>query len=578
MSGRSFKALTVYVAVSAQLTVFLLVLLVERDFVRSLVALVLASATMVDPAYTSFTTFTSSLLCLSLDPLCLLAKAVSSAVSVLAYKSSPGSARSGFTEISVFTGIFTPIYILTPINIVSAFSALSTAAFRLGLVQFKLSKIDVIAEADRKVVELGGEARIRVRAEIGESAWYEIRVGDNFVRRGLASGPIEYEYVARATRIGLVNMLVKARFCDSSGFACIEKPAVKVKFKVVPKFRVVSERALAYLRRALRETPSPLILVRERALHTEPGVPLGGATGAGVGRSLTAGQVGTGSQLAPGEAGAGYAGSGFPLRGELGEWSGEAITAGDARDYYARWRLARRVYILMRRLFSGFYGEYIGCRDYIPGDPPRRIHWKKSASKGKLVVKEFSRGDGGGVAGGSGGLLIVADWVASNYEELDSLVLTTLSLVWYVKDVKESLYIYLRTPSLREYFISGSPLESLAGLISVLRSEELSLNWDFSPVNSSYKMVADKMMTLEEPFLVVFLRELHRVESSRIYEEFKRLVGDTKTPYIIINGTPTMLKYDFLRFILESHGLTAYRLPEVVELGLPRTGLKVGAL
>lgn len=33
--------------------------------------------------------------------------------------------------------------------------------------------------------------------------------------------------------------------------------------------------------------------------------------------------------------------------------------------------------------------EFVGLRDYRPGDPPRRIHWKSTARRGRPVVKEF---------------------------------------------------------------------------------------------------------------------------------------------------------------------------------------------
>lgn len=72
------------------------------------------------------------------------------------------------------------------------------------------------------------------------------------------------------------------------------------------------------------------------------------------------------------------------------------------------------------------YGEYIGSRPYVPGDSPKSIHWKKSISKGMLVVKEYSSSvieesllnrEGEGIEP-----LLIVDLYAPNVRELDRLV------------------------------------------------------------------------------------------------------------------------------------------------------------
>ena len=51
---------------------------------------------------------------------------------------------------------------------------------------------------------------------------------------------------------------------------------------------------------------------------------------------------------------------------------------------------------LQNNIFTGNHaaGENLnfnGCREYQPGDPPRRIHWMATAKRNKLVVKEFQQ-------------------------------------------------------------------------------------------------------------------------------------------------------------------------------------------
>jgi uncharacterized protein (DUF58 family) len=45
--------------------------------------------------------------------------------------------------------------------------------------------------------------------------------------------------------------------------------------------------------------------------------------------------------------------------------------------------------ILHERARTGAGEEYLGVREYRPGDPRRSVHWRTSARAGKLVVREF---------------------------------------------------------------------------------------------------------------------------------------------------------------------------------------------
>jgi uncharacterized protein (DUF58 family) len=39
---------------------------------------------------------------------------------------------------------------------------------------------------------------------------------------------------------------------------------------------------------------------------------------------------------------------------------------------------------------AGQGGEFLGVREYRPGDPPRHVHWRTTAHAGRLIVKEFA--------------------------------------------------------------------------------------------------------------------------------------------------------------------------------------------
>jgi uncharacterized protein (DUF58 family) len=45
--------------------------------------------------------------------------------------------------------------------------------------------------------------------------------------------------------------------------------------------------------------------------------------------------------------------------------------------------------VLHERARTGAGQEYLGVREYRPGDPPRSVHWRSTARVGRLVVREF---------------------------------------------------------------------------------------------------------------------------------------------------------------------------------------------
>ena len=82
--------------------------------------------------------------------------------------------------------------------------------------------------------------------------------------------------------------------------------------------------------------------------------------------------------------------------------------------------------------YRGFVGEYYGVREFTPGDSLKFIHWKKSVSIGRLVVKEYasSKASRGSVAkSGMYAPIIVADLTPSGTKELDELITSFLDVL-----------------------------------------------------------------------------------------------------------------------------------------------------
>ncbi len=77
-------------------------------------------------------------------------------------------------------------------------------------------------------------------------------------------------------------------------------------------------------------------------------------------------------------------------------------------------------------------GEYYGVREYVSGDSPKVIHWKKSVALKRIVVKEFVSGNfplGGAPRRMRYVPAIVADLTSTNLKELDLLITKLINTV-----------------------------------------------------------------------------------------------------------------------------------------------------
>ncbi len=80
--------------------------------------------------------------------------------------------------------------------------------------------------------------------------------------------------------------------------------------------------------------------------------------------------------------------------------------------------------------------EFYAAREYVPGDPPSLIYWKKSLKHHKLIVKEL-RGAGGAE------IVIIADIASSSIDELDDLIYKLLSILLYLSTMRHHTQVYV---------------------------------------------------------------------------------------------------------------------------------------
>ncbi len=278
----------------------------------------------------------------------------------------------------------------------------------------RLSGSRLEARAPRKV-PLGGVARISVRVYGPPGGYYSIRVSGLGVARGRIpeAGVAVEDFAFQAERFGAYTVRVEARVYDP------EYTASALAGEEL--LRIVAFSRMAYSRDSLAALLSAM-----------------------------AGRVGAPRLLYVRE----------PLQGR-----------GEGRGGRAGWRPAWHVLeyapVPVRVGLETLDVESI--REYVPGDPPRLIYWKKSLATGRMVVKQLARRPSGeGSPAGTARLVVAASLTAWNWAELDRLV---SALVEAVSSAGDDLILFLRMPGGREYLVAGKPLDVANALEAILTRE-----------------------------------------------------------------------------------------------------------
>ncbi|WP_440060226.1 DUF58 domain-containing protein [Thermogladius sp. 4427co] len=526
------------------------ILLIDRNIVGGLAGLAILAFSIFYSRFTCYSNFAVSLIPQNINPASLLVKILLPALSALMVKTHPSERLTGFEKTLVYAFVFTPLYIILPTSLIPLLSLLGFSLTRYGAIVSSLARTRIEIGLEPEVARLGDNVRLHIRAQARGRFWYEVFIDNIPVATGFSQGVYEYSYTIRTHHIGIRNVNVRVRLCDEDKFACYTTPEYRPRFKTVPAYQLLVAKAESVLRRLLREIPSPVIMIRGRQDSSS-------STGIGYGergRALTGYLSATGGGVYGTSASTGTGGLYHTVEENSIGGSDIEGSAGPGFEHIYGWMPAYYIYAIIRQIARTLlYGDYKGSRDYFPGDPVRNIHWKKSASRGKLVIKEYS-GSGSGGSGESGEVFIIADWLASSYEELDKLVSATINILIYMAENTGDSYLYLVTPGSREYFVVGRPVEVLASLLAIMRSEDIKLGWDYKPLRNEYIPVADRLYGGDGSRLIAFFRDVNIAECQRVYDELRNMGLHEKIPYVVINGSPTMLKYDFMKQYIEARG------------------------
>lgn len=371
--------------------------------------------------------------------------------------------------------------------------------------------------------------RVRVLVEVNREPAVSVDAGPGPRRVGV---PLVFR------RLGPADTSFAVYVVDPWGFSSRLAYAGLRRVNVAPLTELVARRVLTVVRELFPEIRAPGLAYYAGLLGGR------GAGGAGAGGRGPGGEAGEGPLAA------------F-LRRALGRLPGEGRGA---------WRWRR--------------GEYLGVREYMPGDDVRDVHWKKSVSRRVMLVKY--RGGGGGEGGGGGGVraLVVMDLMASSGEELDNIVYTGIAHLAGLAGSggREALAVLLH-PSGEAALVRGSPVEVLAFIASVFEEGLVELPYEYESVSGEpgeglvYGLLGGTHASSG------FLRAVRAVALSMT----RRVAGlleengvEPPASFTVIHGRPSALHAAVLREVLSLAGYTPAEArpvpPERVERVLAAAG------
>lgn len=158
------------------------------------------------------------------------------------------------------------------------------------------------------------------------------------------------------------------------------------------------------------------------------------------------------------------------------------------------WKIPHKLVERVIQVVKGYLGEYLGVREYTPGDSLRLIHWKKSLRRSDivdLVIKVYSSSDVDKHVRPQRSI-VIADLTATSLAELDLLLQTLYShILSAVKREKPpttpiEFYLYITTPRGETYFLKGKALDVLLGLNTIIQEEKLTTIYDYSSWHRLY--------------------------------------------------------------------------------------------
>lgn len=397
---------------------------------------------------------------------------------------------------------YIPIYLLVPLTTLPALISAMTY-LSLSLREYsRLGNSRVNVFSVNQTTYLDEDIDVVVEIECRGDFRYVINLDNDIVRQSTGRDKAIESIKIKPRYLGLSKQLIKITISDLRYLASVDQGPFEVNYIVIPRFSEIKRQAERLLKLYAELITPPVIykgILETRPLGRGPGIDktnrgIGfGISGEGKTSIDSTGIIGTTGVYSPTPTLSTDISTTLEgIRGHQPQVSeGEASTPSlkqvkidkSSREQYIRlrikWSTPRYLVEKLIKATTRYTGEYIGVREYQPGDNLKLIHWKKSYrySEDDVAVKAFGSIDvEERLAGGH--VVILVDLSTTSPRELDLLLQVTYSYIINLIESPRSrhigeYFVYIITPDGKMYFMKGKAIDILLGLNTLIEEEEI---------------------------------------------------------------------------------------------------------
>ncbi|MEM4717251.1 MAG: DUF58 domain-containing protein [Desulfurococcaceae archaeon] len=389
--------------------------------------------------------------------------------------------------------VFIPLYIIQPRSLVVGLSSILSLSFLIIMEQLKINRSRVSLLLSSPTVYLDDYVSIIVDISSPGVFEYNVLIDDKVLEYGKARDRVLANIKVKATGLGVHKQAVRVLINGGHRLARVQHGPFTVEYTVTPRFMDMYRKAERIIKEYQRYLSVPLILKSTTLIQMLSREASEGVISPGI--SLEYPVVDTYSRQGKKYtelAGSGGGGDEYQEKPKAPLiLDSSQLRRGEDRKSFElkfQWKIPSELLHKIIQESRPRLGEYVGLREFQPGDFLKLVHWKRSLRKADdydLVIKVFSSSDIDKPAKKSRHI-IIADLVTTSSLELDLLLQTlyghVLSSAMEKKrpELTSEFYIYITTPRGTTYLLAGKALDVLLGLNHIILEEKINALYDYN--------------------------------------------------------------------------------------------------